>query len=172
LNPRFPEAYNNLANFHREVGDLGAAADAYAQALTLLPDSGEILALTLLPDSGEILVNLASTNAYLCEWRGRAAAIKQLVARTKAELKGNAGGVLSLSPFYGNALGVAPELLRKSVKPSEAALVHALLLLLLLLLLLRVSLSPFYGNAKVSHPTYSAGSPPSSSAIKSRHLVD
>jgi len=38
---------------------------------------------------------------------------RQLVARTRAELKGNTGGVLSLSPFYGNALGVAPDFLRQ-----------------------------------------------------------
>jgi tetratricopeptide (TPR) repeat protein len=37
LNPRFAEAYNNLANFQREAGDLRSAADAYAAAVKLLP---------------------------------------------------------------------------------------------------------------------------------------
>jgi len=104
------------------------------------------------------LVNLASVNAYLCEWRGRAAAIKQLVSRTKAsrspapaaplshrrsrlpraggrsraharvgacvwgqaELKSGGEGVASLSPFYANALGVEPGLLRQVAEATAA----------------------------------------------------
>ncbi|EKX45472.1 hypothetical protein GUITHDRAFT_108736 [Guillardia theta CCMP2712] len=99
LNPFFPEAYNNLANFKRDVGDLEGAVEAYKNALKLMPDSGDIM------------VNMASAKAYLCDWRNRKSFLKRIIEVSRKELRD--GKKLSLSTFYANIFGVDLELLKK-----------------------------------------------------------
>lgn len=90
LNPQFGEVYNNLANYLRDQGRLGEARDAYERAMSLMPSSGEVM------------VNMASTQAYLCDWRRRKDTHKRLTKLTESELAEYERAIKS------NAVGLAP----------------------------------------------------------------
>lgn len=78
------------------------------------------------PAARKVLVNMASAQAYLCDWRRRSETHRLLIKRTEAELGGDedevkrrllshsgGGSTVSLGPFYASAFGMPPALVRR-----------------------------------------------------------